>query len=71
MLLPQVEIDEFQNYSKAAGALDEAIKVLGKVKAKNPVALAAKIDFFKERVELVKKFAEAKRYSYAFFLIYM
>ncbi len=55
-----MEIDEFQNYRKASGALEEAIKVLGKVKAKNPSALAAKTVFFQERVELVKKFAAAK-----------
>lgn len=40
--------------------MEEAIKVLGKVKAKNPAALAAKTDFFQERVELVQKFADAK-----------
>lgn len=57
----QVEIDEYQNYEKAAGALEEAIKVLGKVKAKNPTALAAKTEFFKERVDLIRKFASAKK----------
>ncbi len=55
-----MEIDEYQDYRKAAGALDEAIKVLSKVKAKNPAALQAKITFFKERVELIKQFADAK-----------
>jgi hypothetical protein len=30
------------------------------VKAKNPAALAAKTEFFKERLELVKRFSLAK-----------
>ena len=62
MLLPhsQVEIDEYQDYRKASGALEEAIKILGRVKAKNPAALAAKTEFFKERLELINKFAAAK-----------
>ena len=59
--LLQVEIDEYQNYGKALGALGEALKCLGKVKTKNPAALEAKINFFKDRIELVKRFAEARK----------
>lgn len=60
----QVEIDEFQNYGKAVGALGEALKCLGKAKTKNPAALEAKMNFLKDRIELVKRFAEARRYMY-------
>lgn len=56
-----MEIDEYQNYDKAAGALSEALKCLGKAKTKNPAALEAKINFLKERIELVKRFANARR----------
>ena len=60
-ILRQVEIDEFQDYAKAVGALGEALKCLGKAKTKNPAALDAKVNFFKERIELVKRFAEARK----------
>ena len=58
----QVEIDEYQNYQKALGALSEALKCLGKAKTKNPAALEAKVTFLKERIELVRRFANARRY---------
>ena len=58
-----MEIDEYQNYGKAVGALNEALKCLSKAKTKDPPALEAKVNFLKERVELVKRFAEARRYS--------
>lgn len=56
-----MEIDEYQNYQKAQGALNEALKCLGKAKTKNPAALEAKTKFLKERLKLVKKFANARR----------
>ena len=37
------------------------MKCLGKAKTKNPAALEAKVNFFKERIELVKRFAEARK----------
>ena len=58
-----MEIDEYQNYAKALGALNEAVKSLSKAKPKNPAAMEEKITFFKERIDLVKKFAEARRYT--------
>ncbi len=57
----QAEIDEFQNYGKAVGALNEALKCLSKAKNKNPAALEAKAAFLKERVDLIQRFAEARR----------
>lgn len=57
----QVEIDEYQNYSKALGALNEALKCLGKAKPKNQTAHEAKITFMKERIDLVQRFADARR----------
>ena len=57
----QLEIDEYQNYAKALGALHEALKCLGKAKATNPATLEAKVSFLKERIELVKRFADARR----------
>ena len=60
----QLEIDEYQDYQKALGALTEALKCLGKAKSKNPAALEAKVNFLKQRIALVKKFANARRYNY-------
>ena len=57
----QVEIDEFQDYPKAYGALKESLSTLEKVKAKNPIALEAKISMMKKRIELVGRFVNAKR----------
>ena len=54
----QVEIDEFQNYEKALGALGEAYKVLGH--AKLPDSQETKMNDLKNRMALIKKFAEAK-----------
>ena len=56
-----MEIDEFQDYGKALGALQEALKCLEKIKSKNAASLEAKATFYKERVELVRRFAEARR----------
>lgn len=60
-LLLQVEIDEYQDYQKAQGALSEAIKCLAKAKTKSPPALEAKVKFLNARLKLVKKFADARR----------
>jgi len=55
----QVEIDEFQNYEKALGALGEAYKVLGHAKLPDN-SQEMKMNDVKNRMMLVKKFAEAK-----------
>ena len=57
----QVEIDEYQDYQKAQGALRESHKCLTKAKTKNPAALEAKIKFLNQRLQLVKKFADARK----------
>lgn len=56
----QLEIDEFQNYEKAVGALTEAIKCITKAKNKNPT-LEAKATFFQDRLDLIKRFTLARR----------
>ena len=57
----QVEIDEYQNYDKALGALNESLKCFVKVKSRTP-AIEAKMQFLQDRISLVGKFAEARRY---------
>lgn len=59
--IQQVEIDEYQDYQKAQGALKEALKCLSKAKTKNTTALEARVKFFNERLQLVKRFADARR----------
>jgi len=55
----QVEIDEFQNYEKALGALGEAYKVLSHAKLSDN-SQETKMNDLKSRMMIVKKFAEAK-----------
>ena len=55
----QVEIDEYQDYDKAYGALNEAVKCLRK--DKNQGRLEEKIQFFLQRANLIKKFADARK----------
>lgn len=56
-----MEIDEYQDYDKAQGALNEALKCLSKAKSKNPTGLEARVKFLTERLQLVKRFADARR----------
>lgn len=62
MFLLKVEIDEYQNYDKALGALNEAFKCLTKAKMKNESLQEEKLGGLKNRMALIKKFVAAKRY---------
>ncbi|TFK04093.1 ankyrin repeat domain-containing protein 33 [Platysternon megacephalum] len=57
----QVEIDEYQNYEKAQGALTEAFKCLSKAKTRSPVEQESKLAFFQSKMALVKQFIQARR----------
>ncbi|XP_022250207.1 LOW QUALITY PROTEIN: intraflagellar transport protein 140 homolog [Limulus polyphemus] len=59
----QVEIDEYQNYEKALGALNEAYKCLTKAQSggANGPQIEAKLAQMKLRMELVKRFVQARR----------
>lgn len=57
----QVEIDEYQNYDKAHGALTEAYKCLSKAKAKNPLDQETKLAQLQSKMTLVKRFIQARR----------
>ncbi|XP_006901968.1 PREDICTED: intraflagellar transport protein 140 homolog [Elephantulus edwardii] len=57
----QVEIDEYQNYDKAHGALIEAYKCLSKAKAKNPLDQEAQLAQLQNKMTLVKRFTQARR----------
>ncbi|XP_063681755.1 intraflagellar transport protein 140 homolog isoform X3 [Bolinopsis microptera] len=57
----QVEIDEYQNYEKALGALSEALKCMNKAKMQDVSTQEAKINFLKRRISLLKKFVQARR----------
>lgn len=58
----QVEIDEYQNYDKAHGALTEAYKCLSKAKAKSPLDQETKLAQLQSKMTLVKRFIQARRY---------
>ena len=60
----QVEIDEFQNYDRALGALNEAVKCLGKAKAKDQTKIDEMAKFLSQRIELVQRFANARKYVF-------
>ena len=60
LCLLQVEIDDYQNYTKALGALKEAHKCLAKAKAKKQ-DVEDKMGFLQDRIQLVDRFATARR----------
>lgn len=51
----QVEIDEYQAYDKALGALNEALKCVSKAKMKDFNAQEAMVSSLQHRIILVKK----------------
>ncbi|XP_028669859.1 intraflagellar transport protein 140 homolog [Erpetoichthys calabaricus] len=57
----QVEIDEYQNYEKALGALTEAYKCLAKAKVRNVQEQESKLAELQQKLTLVKKFIQARR----------
>ena len=56
-----MEIDEYQNYDKALGALNEAYKCMTKAKMKNESLQEEKIGELKNKMVLIKKFVQARR----------
>ncbi|KAM8960405.1 intraflagellar transport protein 140 homolog [Pelodytes ibericus] len=57
----QVEIDEYQNYEKALGALTEAYKCLSKAKMRSPEEQERKLSEMLSKMNLVKRFIQARR----------
>ncbi|XP_069036914.1 intraflagellar transport protein 140 homolog isoform X2 [Lepisosteus oculatus] len=57
----QVEIDEYQNYEKALGALTEAYKCLTKAKARSVEEQEGRLAELQHRLALVKRFVQARR----------
>ncbi|NXC17133.1 IF140 protein, partial [Corythaeola cristata] len=57
----QVEIDEYQNYEKAQGALTEAYKCLSKAKTRSPLEQESKLANLQSKITLIKRFIHARR----------
>ncbi|KAJ6657554.1 hypothetical protein lerEdw1_002269, partial [Lerista edwardsae] len=57
----QVEVDEYQNYEKALGALTEAYKCLSKAKTRSAVEQESKLALLHSKMALVKRFIQARR----------
>ncbi|XP_066546422.1 intraflagellar transport protein 140 homolog [Amia ocellicauda] len=57
----QVEIDEYQNYEKALGALTEAYKCLAKAKVRSTEEQEVRLAELQHKLTLVKKFVQARR----------
>ncbi|XP_041073639.1 intraflagellar transport protein 140 homolog isoform X1 [Polyodon spathula] len=57
----QVEIDEYQNYEKALGALTEAYKCLSKAKVRSAEEQEGRLAELQHKLTLVKKFVQARR----------
>ncbi|XP_072337471.1 LOW QUALITY PROTEIN: intraflagellar transport protein 140 homolog [Scyliorhinus torazame] len=57
----QVEIDEYQNYEKALGALTEAYKCLSKAKMKSQSELEERLGQLQSKLTMVKKFVQIRR----------
>lgn len=56
-----MEINEYQNYDKAHGALTEAYKCLSKAKTKSPLDQETKLAQLQSKMTLVKRFIQARR----------
>ncbi|XP_048407747.2 intraflagellar transport protein 140 homolog isoform X1 [Stegostoma tigrinum] len=57
----QVEIDEYQNYEKALGALTEAYKCLSKAKMRSQGELEERLGQLQNKLTMVKKFVQIRR----------
>ncbi|KAJ8364162.1 hypothetical protein SKAU_G00129930 [Synaphobranchus kaupii] len=57
----QVEIDDYQNYEKALGALTEAYKCLAKAKVRSTEEQESRLAELQHRITLVKRFVQARR----------
>ncbi|NXV35214.1 IF140 protein, partial [Rissa tridactyla] len=57
----QVEIDEYQSYEKAQGALTEAYKCLSKAKTRSPLEQESKLAHLQSKITLIKRFVHARR----------
>ncbi|XP_042294729.1 intraflagellar transport protein 140 homolog [Sceloporus undulatus] len=57
----QVEVDEYQNYEKALGALTEAYKCMSKAKTRSAVEQESKLVLLHSKMALVKRFIQAQR----------
>ncbi|XP_030625080.1 intraflagellar transport protein 140 homolog [Chanos chanos] len=57
----QVEIDDYQDYEKAAGALTDACKCLSKVKSRSGDEPDARLAELTRRISLIKRFIHARR----------
>ncbi|XP_010281198.1 PREDICTED: intraflagellar transport protein 140 homolog [Phaethon lepturus] len=57
----QVEIDEYQNYEKAQGALTEAYKCLSKAMTRSPLEQESKLAHLQSKMALIKRFIHARR----------
>ncbi|XP_057670783.1 intraflagellar transport protein 140 homolog [Diorhabda carinulata] len=58
----QVEIDEFQNYEKALGALTEASRCLQKItEPRDPKQIQRAMDIVQQRLVLVKRFVDIRK----------
>ena len=55
-----MEIDDYQNYEKAVGALSEALKYLTKAKNMSAQEQEGRVALYKERIVLIEKFLEAR-----------
>lgn len=57
----QVEIDDYQNYDKALGALNEALKCMSKAKMKDLNEQEVRVSSLQTRISLVQKFCDIKQ----------
>ena len=64
----QLEIDEYNNYEKALGALTDAYKCMMKHKTGDgDVKLDQKIEYLKHKMNTINRFVKAKRFIHECF----
>eukprot|EP00800_Vazella_pourtalesii_P000900 TRINITY_DN1075_c0_g1_i7.p2 TRINITY_DN1075_c0_g1~~TRINITY_DN1075_c0_g1_i7.p2 ORF type:complete len:746 (-),score=211.90 TRINITY_DN1075_c0_g1_i7:3055-5292(-) len=56
----QLEIDDYQNYEKAVGALTEALKYISRAKNMSTQEQEGRLALYQERISLIEKYLEAR-----------
>ena len=55
-----MEIDDYQNYEKAVGALTEALKYISRAKNMSTQEQEGRLALYQERISLIEKYLEAR-----------
>ena len=60
-IFSQVEIDEYENYEKALGALNEAYRCLEKANMRNQSLQEEKMEEMMRKINAIKRFVQIRK----------